>query len=228
MVLTTCPNCGKEIFITSIEKDNLGWHTSCPECDGSFDFDFAGINIHIIRYWETEKPDHKQCGIICDFMKFKKDLNTQWSKAPDNSTKLSRCIIDGVDVSVTTFGDIMDLLEASGKLAEDYQPAAEPPLTRREAIRYCLQQGTGIVYDGNGHRHVEESTIEWLLCHSRPNQAAYAVRAEVDLIDFDEWMAIENILYKDYCCETLPYETALKINGALWEDLDETPLELDN
>lgn len=40
MILINCPNCGKQIFIDLIEKDELGWHTSCPECTGSFDVDF--------------------------------------------------------------------------------------------------------------------------------------------------------------------------------------------
>ena len=34
----TCPNCG-HIFTGSIDLDELGWHTSCPECESSFDVD---------------------------------------------------------------------------------------------------------------------------------------------------------------------------------------------
>ena len=40
MVLINCPHCGKQLFIDLIEKDELGWHTSCSECTGSFDVDF--------------------------------------------------------------------------------------------------------------------------------------------------------------------------------------------
>ena len=43
MVSINCPHCGKQIFIDSIEKDELGWHTSCPECNGSFDVDLEEI-----------------------------------------------------------------------------------------------------------------------------------------------------------------------------------------
>ena len=33
-----CPHCGEE-FAAPIIFDSLGWHTSCPRCEGSFDVD---------------------------------------------------------------------------------------------------------------------------------------------------------------------------------------------
>ncbi len=33
-----CLNCGHE-FDGTVEYDELGWHSSCPECGGSFDTD---------------------------------------------------------------------------------------------------------------------------------------------------------------------------------------------
>lgn len=106
----------------------------------------------------------------------------------------------------------------------------ETPLSREEAIQYCLNQGTGIEYDADGERVVSEEAIEWLLNHPRPEQAREAVRRNFDLIDFDEWMALEDLLMHALeDCKTnqdLPYATATRINGLLWENLDISPLEL--
>ena len=35
-----CLHCGYE-FNGSIEKDKLGWHSSCPKCECSFDVDYS-------------------------------------------------------------------------------------------------------------------------------------------------------------------------------------------
>ncbi len=106
----------------------------------------------------------------------------------------------------------------------------DTPLTRDEAREYCLNQGTGIYYTSKG-REVEESTIDWLLNHLRPHQAREAVRRNLDLLDFDEWQAIENVLLaNDPNCDTsefIPLALAARINSALWEELDTSPLELE-
>lgn len=39
-----CLQCGHE-FEGTISYDELGWHSSCPECDGSFDVDVPKGNI---------------------------------------------------------------------------------------------------------------------------------------------------------------------------------------
>lgn len=39
-----CLQCGHE-FDGTIECDELGWHSACPECGGSFDVD-APDNFH--------------------------------------------------------------------------------------------------------------------------------------------------------------------------------------
>lgn len=39
-----CLSCGHE-FNGSIELDNLGWHSVCPECDSSFDVDVPNGKI---------------------------------------------------------------------------------------------------------------------------------------------------------------------------------------
>lgn len=35
-----CLNCDHE-FESTISYDELGWHSSCPECGGSFDVDVS-------------------------------------------------------------------------------------------------------------------------------------------------------------------------------------------
>lgn len=34
-----CLQCGYEFELESASNDELGWHTICPECEGSFDID---------------------------------------------------------------------------------------------------------------------------------------------------------------------------------------------
>jgi hypothetical protein len=46
-----CLNCGHE-FDGSISKDNLGWHSSCPECECSFDVDVPTGRIIMAFAWD--------------------------------------------------------------------------------------------------------------------------------------------------------------------------------
>ncbi len=39
MKYCTCPHCDTGFEFTGASKDNLGWHTACPDCGGSFDID---------------------------------------------------------------------------------------------------------------------------------------------------------------------------------------------
>lgn len=36
----TCPHCGNKFFVKSAKHDDLGCHTTCPVCKGSFDVDY--------------------------------------------------------------------------------------------------------------------------------------------------------------------------------------------
>ncbi|NLZ54327.1 MAG: hypothetical protein GX892_14500 [Thermoanaerobacteraceae bacterium] len=74
----------------------------------------------------------------------------------------------------------------------------------------------------NGH---PEDNGEWLLEHKRPEQAKEAVKKNYNLLDFDEWQALQNLLFKNVE-GTISFETALKINKALYEE-DISPLDLD-
>ena len=47
---TICLQCGHE-FKRSYSYDDLGWHTSCPNCCGSFDVDGA-IRLDELETWE--------------------------------------------------------------------------------------------------------------------------------------------------------------------------------
>ena len=42
MLKVTCLNCGNTFATDSYELDDLGWHTTCPECGASFDIDYDG------------------------------------------------------------------------------------------------------------------------------------------------------------------------------------------
>ena len=225
-MITNCPHCGEVIQIGLLECDNLGWHTACDKCSGSFDFNFSEEDIKMIEFTHTNKTGHTSNRCI-GLDNFRGCWFNYRENLPELTDNISAVKIDGVEIPVNTFGGLIGILSESGKLDADYKYDTETPLTREEVIRYCLEEGTGIEYDKSGQRYVNEYTINWFLNHHRPHQAREAVRREICLLDFDEWMAIENILY-GVNSEDLPYETAQKINNILWEDLDETPLELDN
>jgi len=36
-----CPNCGYEFHCNELSYDELGWHTTCPDCEGTFDVDLG-------------------------------------------------------------------------------------------------------------------------------------------------------------------------------------------
>ena len=100
------------------------------------------------------------------------------------------------------------------------------PLTVEEIKQYCLNHGTCISYDDDGERYVsDEDAMSWLTSTTRIHQLAEAVRTNLDLIDYDEWMDLETLLYgRD--SEDLPSLTAGRINQVLWEDLDDSAIEL--
>lgn len=50
-----CLQCGHE-FEGSIAKDDLGWHSSCPECGGSFDVDVPDGRF-IIAFADDSNPE---------------------------------------------------------------------------------------------------------------------------------------------------------------------------
>ena len=37
-----CLQCGYEFELESASNDELGWHTTCPKCEGSFDINIEG------------------------------------------------------------------------------------------------------------------------------------------------------------------------------------------
>lgn len=120
---------------------------------------------------------------------------------------------------------------------------------KRKIIQYCLNQGTGILYEfepnitergcttplelESAHaskkkaRYVEIAAIDSFLYHNHPNQVEYAVEHNIDLIDFDEWQALQTVLFANTANpnDEISYETAISINSALWNE-EITPLEL--
>ena len=56
-----CLNCEKEFTLKSASNDNLGWHTTCPECGGSFDID---IENHLLQRGTKVKLLDGTIGII--------------------------------------------------------------------------------------------------------------------------------------------------------------------
>lgn len=51
--IVTCLNCGEVFEFTNASNDEMGWHTSCPKCEGSFDIDIEKYlipNGTIVKY----------------------------------------------------------------------------------------------------------------------------------------------------------------------------------
>ena len=64
MRYTVCPDCGEYIPVLSADKDELGWHTSCPKCKGSFDID---VEDYLIAVGERVRTSDGKVGAIKEF-----------------------------------------------------------------------------------------------------------------------------------------------------------------
>lgn len=117
-----------------------------------------------------------------------------------------------------------------------------------EVVQYCLDCGTGIQYeefnkDGSQNfttdaerqkpaaqdgrlRYVQPETIDWFLSGEILPKTKHILELKrkgqhVDLIDFDEWVAICKLTG----CDEITLDEAYTINGALWNH-DISPMEL--
>ena len=43
-----CLQCGHEFELTGVCNDELGWHTTCPKCDGSFDVEINEETLMLV------------------------------------------------------------------------------------------------------------------------------------------------------------------------------------
>jgi len=118
---------------------------------------------------------------------------------------------------------------------------------RNALVQYCLDCGTGIEYsetneDGSKNlttkrertekpfktiRYVHPETLEWFLSPEILPKTRYVLAQKskgqhIDLINFDEWVAICNI----FECPEMTYNDSLTINSILW-DYEITPLDID-
>lgn len=89
-------------------------------------------------------------------------------------------------------------------------------LSEEEVINYLY---------AHGYPHPDRSLIDWFLeATERKDQFVECVRKGYELCDFDRWQHIQNVLFNNSDL-TIKYETAMKIDNALWEEGIET-LEL--
>lgn len=59
-----------------------------------------------------------------------------------------------------------------------------------------------------------------------PEQVDYAVETDMDMLDFDEWQGIQEILFGEDSDRAMKPECARAINTALWEYHDISPYEI--
>ena len=131
--------------------------------------------------------------------------------------QIGRCIIHKVDGSFKPV--------CNDTYCEIDNPNSIELLTVEEVKTYLLNQGSAISYDENQNRYIKDEDTEWWFNKERPNQKAYAIRNNMCLLDFDEWMALEDLLFGEFS-EELPYGVAAKINNILWETMDISPMDL--
>lgn len=162
--------------------------------------------------------------IIENAEEYQEELTEKSGYLPDMLHFISDRKVKGVDYeSVRMLEAIVkpysiDIEEVHKELLKSF------PLMRDEVRNYMLKQGTCISYDENGERYIEEKYIDEWLGFERQFQLSYAIRESIDLIDYDEWQALETVFYGEHS-EALPYYVAAEINNILYAELDETPLE---
>lgn len=118
-------------------------------------------------------------------------------------------------------------------------PEESQKITREDVIQYCLNQGTGIKYCSSegettakeledshekheNPRYVQSDLVDFF-CNEiqNGNKVAYeAISANMDLLDFDEWVALNNAIGVQ-----LSRGDAFKINQILWGNYDFSPLD---
>ena len=59
--LVKCLNCGEEFAARDLSKDELGWHTTCPKCFGTFDVDPEP------QMWRLTDRDEFGVGRVCRY-----------------------------------------------------------------------------------------------------------------------------------------------------------------
>lgn len=116
-----------------------------------------------------------------------------------------------------------------------------PYISREKVLQYCLDQGTGIEYDKTPHnettikenheadheerkqRYVNTATVNILWGWHRPEQIAYAVKNNMDLCDFDDWQALQDLLGI-----AMPYSIEKEIEAIMIREVpDLRPLEIE-
>lgn len=118
-----CLQCGHE-FEGSISKDKLGWHSSCPKCQGSFDVDipngriimafaddvdydnftndFTGENV--LEYYVFDTPKE----FIKNWRKKVKNPDSMWYWVLDNGDLIcsGACDPNDIDIFLEYFVDL--------------------------------------------------------------------------------------------------------------------------
>lgn len=116
---------------------------------------------------------------------------------------------------------------------------------RNKIVQWMLNQGRGIV-DAPETCFLKETTEKEQAEHpfgsvryvysmvvslfenemQFPEQVDYAVETDMDMQDFDEWQAIQEILFGEKPVKAIKPECAQAINTALWEYHDISPCDV--
>lgn len=97
----TCMSC-HHVFEGTISFDELGWHSSCPECGASFDVDVPDGRIKMF-FMDTEHrtsdffDDYYRGAAVCSFYAFDnvKDFIAKWKEISENPDSMWYWCYDG-------------------------------------------------------------------------------------------------------------------------------------
>ena len=101
MMKFTCPHCN-HTFAGAISLDEMGWHTVCPECDGSFDVDIPAGRIKMF-FMDTDNrltddfDDFYRGAPVYSFYAFDdvKDFIAKWMEISEDPESMWYWCYDG-------------------------------------------------------------------------------------------------------------------------------------
>ena len=108
-----CLHCGYE-FDGSIAKDELGWHSSCPDCECSFDVDVPNGRIVMAFAWdETDEfftDNWRDSNAIATYYAFNtpEEFMEAWKEMRDNPDGMWYWVMEDENLICSGACDYMD------------------------------------------------------------------------------------------------------------------------
>lgn len=153
-------------------------------------------------------------------------VKAEWEKELTASVEITAELRQNVYDVIATCGTTYDTGNATSAFTRNEFEAVVNEL-KADVYDYLLACGSSIIYNESGKPSVDPEAVEALLDPELIEKTIYVIEERrsghhIDLIDFDEWVAISNVLN----LPEISFEDALSVNSILWK-YDVTPLELE-